>query len=97
MQRADPDCDAALQQARLNLDQRHVALLGDQAFDKAAMGFDLTRMPVAAARLRHSPASLKRSPPPPDRARRADTKSVRRSTAAQPAVNRCDNPVSKIL
>ena len=41
MHRADPDRSAALHQPRLNLDQGHVALLGNQPPDEAAVCFDL--------------------------------------------------------
>ena len=41
MNRADPDQRAALEQPRLNLNQRHVALLGKQLPDEAAVRFDL--------------------------------------------------------
>lgn len=41
MHRADPDGDAPLDQPRLNLDQSHVALLGNQLPDEAAVRFDL--------------------------------------------------------
>ena len=41
MHRADPDGGAALDQPRLNLDQGHVALLGDQIPNEAAVRFDL--------------------------------------------------------
>ena len=41
MHRADPDQRAALDQPRLNLNQGHVALLGNQLPDEAAVRFDL--------------------------------------------------------
>ncbi len=41
MNRADTDQGAALDQPRLNLDQGHVALFGNQLPDEAAMRFDL--------------------------------------------------------
>ena len=41
MNRADPDQGTALDQPRLNLDQGHVALFGNQLPDEAAMRFDL--------------------------------------------------------
>lgn len=40
MNRADPDRRAALNQPRLNFNQGHVALLGNQLPDKAAVRFD---------------------------------------------------------
>ena len=49
--RADPDRGTALDQPRLNLNEGHVSLLGDQLPDEAAVRFDLARMPVSAARL----------------------------------------------
>jgi hypothetical protein len=54
-------------------------------------------MPVTAARLGNGPAMLKRSSPPADRARHADPKARRRRVAAQAAINRCNDPVPKIL
>jgi hypothetical protein len=97
MHRADPDQGTALDQPRLNLDQGHVSLFGDQLTDESAMGLDLARMPVATARLGHSPAMFQRKSSPADRTRHADPKARRRGTAAQAAIDRCDNPVPKIL
>ena len=97
MHRADPDGRATLNQPRLNLDQGHVALLGDQSPNEAAVRFDPARMPVATARLGDSPAMFQRKSAPADRTRHADPEPRRRRTAAQPAINRCDNPVPKIL
>ncbi|MEN2708745.1 hypothetical protein [Sphingomonas sp. VL_57B] len=94
---ADPDRGAPLNQPGLNLDQGHVSLRGDQLPDEAAVGFDLARMPVATAGLGHSLTMLQRTSPPADRARHADPETGRRRPAAQPAINRCDNPVPKIL
>jgi hypothetical protein len=54
-------------------------------------------MPVAAARLGHSLTMLQRALPPADRARRADTEPISRCPAAQPIINRCDDPVPKVL
>ena len=51
--RADPDRCTALDQPRLNLNEGHVSLLGDQLPDEASVRFDLARMPVSAARLGH--------------------------------------------
>jgi len=97
MQRADPDQHAALDEPRLDLDQGHVALLGKQLPDEAAMRFDLARMPVSTARLGDGLAMLKGKLPPADRTRRADTKALGRGAAAQPTINRRDDPVSKVL
>jgi hypothetical protein len=96
MHRADPNGGAALDQPRLNLDQGHV-LLGDQFPDEAAMCLDLARMPITAARLGYSLTMIQRASPPADRARHADPEAGRRRTTAQPAINRCDNSVPKIL
>jgi len=93
----DPDRGAALDQPGLNLDQGHVSLRGDQLPDEAAVGLDLTRVTVATARLGHGPALFQRKPSPADCTRHAHPKAGRRRTAAQPAINRCDNPVPKIL
>jgi len=41
MHRADPDRGTALDQSRLNLNQSHVSLLGNQFPDEAAVRFDL--------------------------------------------------------
>jgi hypothetical protein len=41
MHRADTDQGPTLDQPRLNLDQGHVALLGDQLPNEAAVRFDL--------------------------------------------------------
>jgi hypothetical protein len=41
MHRADPDQGAARHQPRLNLDQGHVTLLGNQLPNEAAMRFNL--------------------------------------------------------
>lgn len=65
---ADPDQNAALDQSSLHLGQGHVALIGNQFTDEAAMGLDLPRMPVAAARLGHGPAMFQRKSAPADRA-----------------------------
>jgi hypothetical protein len=97
MHRANPDRGTALDQPRLNLDQGHVSLLGYQLPDEAAMCLDLAGMPVTAARLRHSLTTLQRTAPPADRARHADPETGRRSAAAQPAIDRCDNSVPKVL
>ena len=51
MQRADPDRDAPLDEPRLDLDQGHVALLGNQLPDEAAMRLDPAGMPASSARL----------------------------------------------
>jgi len=40
MHRADPNRSAALDQPRLNLDQSHVSLFGDQVPNEAAMRLD---------------------------------------------------------
>jgi len=97
MHRADPDQRAALDQPRLNLNQGHVALLGNQFLDEAAMCLDLARMPVAAARLCNGLTMLQRTLSPVDRARHADPEADRRRTATQATINRCDNPVPKVL
>ena len=95
--RADPDGGATLNQPSLNLDQGHVSLLRDQLPDEATMCLDLARMPVTAARPGHSLTKLKGTLPPADRARYTDPEAGRRGAAAQPAINRCDNSVPKIL
>jgi hypothetical protein len=97
MQRADPDRHAAPGEPRLDLDQGHVALLGNQLPDEAAMRFDLARMPVSTARLRDGLAMLKGKLPPADRTRRADAEATSGSSATQATVNRRNNPVPKIL
>jgi hypothetical protein len=95
--RADPDRGAALDQPRLNLYQGHVSLLGDQIPDEAAMRLDLARMSVPAARLGHCLTVLQRTPSPADRTRDADPEPRRRRMATQPAIDRCDNSIPKIL
>jgi hypothetical protein len=95
--RADPDRSAALDQPRLNLDQGHVALFGNQLPDEAAVRFDLARMSVTTARLCNGLTMLERTLSPADRARHADPEARRRRVATQATVNRCDNPVPKIL
>lgn len=45
-------------QPRLNLDQRHVARLGDQLMDISPIGPDLARMTVAATRPGHAPTPV---------------------------------------
>lgn len=97
MHGADPNQGAALDQPRLNLDQGHVALLGDQSPNEAAVRFDPARMPVATARLGDSPAMFQRKSAPADRNRHADPKAGRRCMATQTAVNRGNNPVPKTL
>ncbi|MBW4331762.1 hypothetical protein KY084_12875 [Stakelama sp. CBK3Z-3] len=96
MHRADPNRSAALDQRRLNLDQGHVALFGDQFPNEAALRFDLARMPVTAARPGHGLTMLQRKSSPADRARHTDTEAGRRRTATQTTINRCNNPVPKI-
>jgi hypothetical protein len=59
MQRTDPDRHAAPGEPRLDLDQGHVALLGNQLPDEAAMRVDPARMPVSSARLGDGLAMLK--------------------------------------
>jgi len=95
--RADPDRGTALDQPRLNFYQGHVSLLGDQLADEAAMRLDLARMSVPTARLGHCLTLLQRTPSPADRTRYADPKAGRCCMAAQTAIDRCDNPVPKIL
>ena len=97
MNRADPDQRAALDQPCLNLDQRHVSLLRDQFPDEAAMRLVLAQMSVPAAWLGHCLTVLQRTPSPADRTRYADPEPRRRRMATQPAIDRCDNPVPKIL
>jgi hypothetical protein len=97
MHRADPNGGTALDQPRLNLDQGHVSLFSDQLPDEAAVRFDLARMSVTAARPGHSLTMPQHQLPPADRARYTDTEAGCRRTATQTAIDRCDNPVSKIL
>lgn len=94
---ADPDGGTALDQPRLNFDQRHVALLGDQFPNEAAMRFDLARMPVTATWPGHSLTMLQGKLSPADCARHADTEAGCRRVTTQAAVNRGNNPVPKIL
>jgi hypothetical protein len=94
---ADPDQGAALDQPRLDLDQSHVSMFGNQFPNEAALGFDLARMSVTATRLGNSLTMLQGELPPADRARHADPEAGRRCTATQTPINRCDNPVPKIL
>jgi hypothetical protein len=54
-------------------------------------------MPVTTARLCNGLTMLKRTLPPADRARHTDPEARRRRVATQATVNRCDNPVPKIL
>jgi hypothetical protein len=54
-------------------------------------------MPVTTARLCNSLTMRQRTLPPADRARNADPKASRRRVTTQAAINRCDNPVPKIL
>jgi len=95
--RANADGSTSLDQSRLNLKQGHVALLGDQLTDEAAMCLDLARMAITAARLGHGLIVLQRTSPPADRARHAHPEPCGRRTATQPIINRCENPVPKIL
>jgi hypothetical protein len=97
MNRADPDQRAALDQPRLNLIQGHVTLLDKQLPDEAAVRFDLARMSVTAAWLGHGLTMRQRTLSPADRARHADPEARRRRTTTQATINRCDNPVPKIL
>jgi hypothetical protein len=97
MHRADPDRRAALEQPCLDLDEGHVALLGNQFPDKVTLRFDLARMPVTAARLGHCLTMLKSKLPPADCARCTHPKMRRSRAATQAVVNRSNNPVSKIL
>jgi hypothetical protein len=80
---ADPNRSAALDQPRLNLDQGHVSLFGDQLPNEATMRFNLARMPVTAARLGHGLTMLQGKSSPADRARHTDTEAGRRRTATQ--------------
>jgi len=95
--RADPDWGTALDQPRLDLDQGHVSLLGDQLPDEAAMRLDLAGMSVAAAGLGQGLTMVQCTSPPADRARHADPKAGSSRPTAQPAINRCNNTVPKIL
>ena len=95
--RADPDRSATLDQPRLNLDQGHVALLGDQPPNEPAVRFDLARMPITTARLGHGLTMFQRTSSPADRARHADPKARRRRMATQAAINRGNDPVPEIL
>jgi len=97
MQRADPDRHTPLDEPRLDLNQGHVAMLGNQRPDEAAMRLDPAGMPVSTARLGDGLAMLKCKLPPADRARRADTKTIGRRATTQPTINRRDDPVLKVL
>jgi len=97
MHRADPDQGAALDQPSLHLDERHVALLGDQFPNETAMRFDPARMPVTTARPGNGSAMFQRKSAPADRARHADPKARRRCMATQATVNRGNNPIPKVL
>ena len=81
--RADPDRGAAVNQARLNLHQGHVSLLGDQLPDEADRRRDLARMSVTTARLGHGPTVLQLTRSPADRTRYADPEPGRCGTATQ--------------
>jgi hypothetical protein len=54
-------------------------------------------MAITAARLGHGLIVLQRTSPPADRARHAHPEPCGRRTATQPIINRCENPVPKIL
>ena len=97
MQCANPDRHTPLDEPRLDLNQGHVALLGNQLPDETAMRLDPAGMPVSSARLGDGLALLKDKLPPADRARRADTKAIGRRAATQPIVNRRDDPIPKVL
>ncbi len=97
MQSADADGCATLDQSRLDLDQGHVALLGNQIPNEAAMRLDPAGMSVAATRLGHGLTVLQCKLPPANRARSADTEAISRSPATQSIINRSDDPIPKVL
>lgn len=97
MHRPDADADTPLRQSRLNFDQSDVTLLGDQPFDEVGMCFDPARVPVTTARLGNRPAMPKSKALPADCARDAHPEMRCSRSAAHAAVNRGDNPVSKVL
>ena len=97
MQSTDPDRHTPLDEPRLDLNQGHVALLGNQLPDEATMRLNPTGMPVSSARLGDGLAMLNCKLPPADRARRADAKAIGRRAATQPTINRGYDPVPKVL
>jgi hypothetical protein len=96
-QRANPDLDAPRGKARLDLGKRDVALLGQHRPDQCGMGIGLRRTLIASGLTCHCAAMLKGHLPPPDRGRRAYPEPSRRRTAAQPTLNRSNNPIPQIL
>ncbi|MBB3861898.1 hypothetical protein GGQ88_003188 [Novosphingobium hassiacum] len=97
VQRANANRSTALDQPRLYLDEGHVGLLGHQIADERAVRLDPGGVPVSAAWLGNRLSMLQRQLPPPDRALHTDLKTTCRGTAAQPATNRGNYPVPKIL
>jgi hypothetical protein len=80
-QRPDPDRRAALDQQRLQLDQRDVVLRLDRTQDEGCVRIDPGRPTIAALGLGSRRAVLKHKLPPTDRARRTHPKPRRRSPA----------------
>src|ERR1700733_4259307 len=94
-----PECgdgDAALPQLLPQFRKRNVAPGGHGRKDQLGMRLDPLRMAVAALELGPNIALSPFLSPPPDRARRADAKPLRRRSTRQAALNRANDTPAKI-
>jgi hypothetical protein len=93
---ADGDGDAALSQPVLQSRKRNVALGGQGREDQFGMRLDPLRVAVAALALGCHIAIASLLSPPPDRARRAYAKPLRRRSPRRSALNRANDTPAKV-
>jgi hypothetical protein len=93
---ADGDGDAALLQPLLQFRQRNIGLGGHGRKDQLGMRLDPLRVAVAALALGPDIALAPFHDAPPDRARRADAKPLRRRPTRQPALNCANDTPAKV-
>jgi hypothetical protein len=93
---ANADDDAALPQMLAQLRQGHVALGRHRGKDQLGMRLDPLRMAVTALAPGPDVALASLLSPPPDRARRANAKPLRRRSAGQSAPNRVNDTPAKV-
>jgi len=97
MHGADAHRHTALIQSCLDLHQGDVPLLREQFLDKVTMRLDPARVAVAPARPSNCPTMLKSKASPADCARNADIKVSRSHSTTHAAINRCNDPIPKVL
>jgi hypothetical protein len=92
----DGDGYTALPQLLSQFRQRNVAPGGHGRKDQLSMRFDPLRMAVAALELGPNIALAPFLSPPPDRARRAYAKPLRRRSTRRSALNRANDTPAKV-